>query len=151
MITFAEENWFQALPELQPLFPQHYAELALDQDHVPLDPQWSIYEHRALAGELVLVIGRENGAVIAYFIGFVAPGLHYRTCLTCTMDIFYVTPGNRQGANGVKLFRAVERVVKSRGVQRWFVGAKLHKDAGPLFKRLGFKPVETYYSKFFEG
>lgn len=148
MMTAAVEAWDDVLSELRPMLPHHYAELALDQDKVPLDPQWHVYAERNARGELVVVVLREAGAAIGYYWGFIAPGLHYASCLTCTMDIFYVHPGYRNGRAGMVLFQAVERELRRRGVQRWFVGTKLHADCGALFKRLGFEPIETYHSKW---
>ena len=148
MITTHVESLTERLEEMIPLFPLHYEELALNKDKVPLDPQYNIYLERDARGEVVFVTMRDAGELIGYFVGFVAPGLHYRTCLTCTMDIFYVHPDKRNGTTGVRLFRAVEKELKRRGVQRWFVGSKCHKDASVLFERLGFDRVEVYYSKW---
>jgi GNAT superfamily N-acetyltransferase len=148
VITAHVESFEQRLPELQKLLPEHYKELALNQDQVPLDPQYGIYIERERRGELLFVTLREAGELVGYFIGFIAPGLHYRTCLTCTMDIFYVRSDKRTGSAGVRLFRFVEQELRRRGVQRWFMGSKVHADASALFKRIGAAPVETYYSKW---
>jgi GNAT superfamily N-acetyltransferase len=142
------ESFEEGLAEFQPLFPIHWEELALNKDKVPLDPQYDIYIRRERAGELLFVTLRELGQPIGYFIGFIAPGLHYQTCLTCTMDIFYVHPDKRKGRAGIQLFKFVEKELLKRGVQRWFVGAKLHSDASPLFEYLKFNRVEVYYSKW---
>lgn len=147
MMTFAVESLTQVLPTLKPLFPLHWAELALNQDQVPLDPQYDIYLKRDALGEVLFVAGRELGELMAYFVGFVAPGLHYRSCLTLTMDIFWVKPEYRGKSAGIRLFKTVETEAQRRGVQRMFMGSKLHKDAGWLFEKLGYVPVETYYSK----
>jgi GNAT superfamily N-acetyltransferase len=133
---------------MKPLFPLHWRELALNQDKVPLDPQYETYLARDQRGEVLFIAGREVGELIAYFVGFVAPGLHYRTCLTLTMDIFWVRPEYRGKSAGIRLFKTVEAEAKRRGVQRVFMGSKLHKDAGWLFERLDYEPVETYYSKW---
>lgn len=148
MITAHIESFEDRLEELQALLPLHYAELALNQDKVPLSPQYSIYIARERAGELLFVTLREAGQMVGYFIGFIAPGLHYSTCLTCTMDIFYVRQDKRKGTAGVRLFRFVEAELRRRRVQRWFMGSKIHADASALFKRIGGEPVETYYSKW---
>ena len=150
MITAQVESLTERLPELQPLFPMHWQELALNQDKVPLDPQYNIYLDRDARGEVLFVTLRELGELVGYFVGFVAPGLHYRTCLTLTMDIFYVRPDKR-GRCGIKLFRTVEAEAKRRGVQRMFVGSKCHADASWLFERLGYTEVERYYSKWMGG
>lgn len=147
MITAQAERLTDRLEEMKPLFPMHWEELALNRDRVPLDPQYDIYLRRDAMGEVLFVTLRELGELVGYFVGFVAPGLHYRTCLTLTMDIFYVRPDKR-GRCGVKLFRAVEAEAKRRGVQRMFVGSKCHADASWLFQRLGYEEVERYYSKW---
>lgn len=134
------------LDELKPLLPIHWEELALNKDKVPLDPQYDVYLAREAKGEVLFVSLRETGKLIGYFVGFIAPGLHYRTCLTLTMDIFFVEPSRRGHRGGVILFREVLREAKRRGVQRAFFGSKLHKDAGRLFQAFGFEAVETYYS-----
>lgn len=150
MITAQVESLTDTLEEMKPLFVDHWKELALNRDKVPLDPQYGIYLARDAAGEVLLVTLRKDGVLFGYFVGFVAPGLHYRTCLTLTMDIFLLHPEYRDGSPraAIMLFREVEKEAKRRGVQRWFVGSKLHKDASRLFQYLGMEPVETYYSKW---
>lgn len=146
MITSHVESFAEMLPQLKELFPLHYDELALNKDKVPLDPQYEVYLARERAGELLLMTLREKGQIVGYFIGFIAPGLHYQTCLTLTMDIFFVHPDVRGRWGGVRLFKAVEDEARRRGVQRMFVGSKLHKDASRLFEALKYKEVEKYYS-----
>lgn len=148
MLTCHVESFEERLAELQVLLPLHYRELALNQDKVPLQPQYHVYIERERAGGLLFITLRDAGELVGYFIGFIAPGLHYSTCLTCTMDIFYVHPERRSGSAGVRMFRFVEAELKRRGVQRWFMGSKVHADASALFKRIGAAPVETYYSKW---
>lgn len=146
MITVMLESFEERLPELLPLLPLHYEELALNKDKVPLDPQYEIYIERERRGELMFMVVRDAGQLIGYFIGFVAPGLHYRTCLTLILDIFYIHPDHRGNNTGHKLFKAVEAEARRRGVQRMFVGSKTHLDASFLFEKLGYEKVETYYS-----
>ncbi len=148
MITFAIESFTENLPELKVILPLHYEELALDKDKVPLSPQYDVYEARENAGELIYITARKKGELIGYFIGFITPGLHYSTCLTCIMDIFYIHPEYRGLDFGFKLFNFVEKELLRRGVDRWFVGSKVHLDASWLFERLGFERTEITYSKY---
>lgn len=148
MINAQVESLTAMLPELQPVFPEHYRELALNQEHVPLDPQYDEYLRRDAAGMVMLVTLRDRGELVGYFVGFVAPGLHYKTCLTLTMDIFYVRQDHRGNGGGFTLFQAVEKEAKRRGCQRMLVGSKCHKEASWLFERLGYERVEVYYSKW---
>lgn len=146
MITAHVESFEENLEYLKPLLPIHYKELALNQDKVPLSPQFDKYVATEKQGGLIFVTLRKAGEMVGYFIGFIAPGLHYSTCLTCQMDIFYVLPDHRGSGTGFQLFKFVEQQLKKRGVQRLFVGSKLHKDASWLFEKLNYTPVETYYS-----
>lgn len=146
MITAHVESFESNLDYLKPLLPIHYKELALNQDKVPLSPQFDRYIAAENRGELLFITLRKSGEIVGYFIGFVAPALHYSTCLTCQMDIFYVLPEHRGGGAGFQLFKYVEQQLKKRGVQRMFVGSKMHKDASWLFEKLGYNQVETYYS-----
>ncbi len=148
MITVHKEIFAACLEELQVLLPAHYEELALNKEYVPLDPQYEVYIEREKQGSLLFMVLREEGELAGYFIGFIAPGLHYRSCLTCITDIFYLRPKNRGRHAGKKLFVEVEKELRGRGVRRWFMGAKLHKDASFLFKQIGAEPVETTYSKW---
>ena len=150
--TFQVESFPAFLEEVKPLLTKHWEEIALDKGHVPLDPQYEVYLARDRAGEVMAVTARKDGALVGYFVGFVAPGLHYRTCLTCIGDIFYILPEHRGDGAGIYLFKAVEAECKRRGVQRMFAGSKLHKDVAFLFDKLGYAEVErTYCCTFFGG
>lgn len=155
MITCRVESLTERLDELKPLFQPHWEELALDQDKVPLDPQYDTYLARDELSEVLLVTARDNGRLIGYFIGFIAPGLHYKTCLTLVMDIFWIHPDYRGEDSlgkmeemmlGEELFKLVHVAAKQRGVQRIFAGSKMHKDASLMFMHLGYHEVERYHS-----
>jgi len=146
-LTAQVEDFFQALPEMLPYLPQHYAELALDKDQVPLDPDWRRYRALYDLGQLLLVTLRERGRLVGYSWTFITPHMHYGSTLTATMDIFWIVPEYRGRMGGKRLFRAVERELRRRGVKRWMVGSKLHKDSSRLFVALGFRPVELWLSK----
>ncbi len=148
MLTAHVENLTEHLEEMKPFFPMHREELALNQKQVPLDPQYDIYLDRDAHVQVLLVTLRKAGEMVGYFVGFIAPALHYKTCLTLTMDIFYVLPEHRGDGGGFVLFKEVEREAKRRGVERMFVGSKCHKDASWLFEKLGYEEVERYYSVY---
>jgi GNAT superfamily N-acetyltransferase len=152
MITFAVEAFSDVYGELLPLLHEHYAEISTHKDHsVPLAPQVGAYEAREADGSLMMVVGRDAGDIAAYFVCFIAPGLHYASCLTCSPDIFYVRPDLRTGRAGVRMFRFIEDELRRRGVKRWAVGSKVAHDASALFRYLDFKPVETMYEKWLDG
>ncbi|MBO9377433.1 GNAT family N-acetyltransferase [Sphingomonas histidinilytica] len=148
MLTAQVEPWAPFIEEAKSLLPLHWEELALDKEHVPLEPMWEVYDARDAAGQIMVVTLREAGRLVGYFIGCLAPGLHYRTCLTLQMDIFFVHPDHRGHMGGVKLFKAVEREARRRGVNRLMVASKLHRDSSRLFTALGYAPIETHFSKW---
>lgn len=148
MITAQVESLTDCLEEIKPLLPIHWRKLALNQEEVPLDPQFEIYLQRDARGEVMFVSLRDAGRMVGYWVAFIAPGLHYKTCLTHTMDIWNMLPEYETGHSALVLFRAVEKEIKRRGVNRSFIGEKLHKPSGRLFKAFGYEPVETYYSKW---
>lgn len=149
MITFAIEPFSSVYDELLPLLEAHYGEISTHKDHgVPLEPMVDVYRAREKDGSLMMVIGREAGQIAAYFVCFIAAGLHYQSCLTCSPDIFYVSPERRTGIAGIRMFRFVEKELKRRGVKRWAVGSKVQHDASALFRFLGFQPVETMFEKW---
>ena len=147
-MTAQVEPYSACLAELTAIYPGHWQELALDREHseAALDPVWEIYAQRDAAGELLLVTLREFGVLVGYFLGFIAPGLHYRRCLTYQMDIYYVAPHVRGRFGGKRLLRATMNECRRRGVKRMFVGEKLHSPSGRLFKAMGFEPADLYHS-----
>lgn len=151
MLTAIPESFEQRLAELKPLLPLHYRELALNQNKVPLDPNYDLYILRERAGEVMFIALREAGALVGYFIGFVAPGLHYRTCLTLTMDIMYVHPDKRKTGGGTVLMDAVKSEAERRGVQRAFVGEKVHAPIGGFLESQGFELCERTYTAWWGG
>lgn len=154
-LTCTVERLHEVLSELKPLFEPHWGELALDQEKAPLDPQYGLYLQRDAQNEVLCVILREKGAIRGYFVGFIAPGLHYQRTLTLTMDISWLHPCLRgeDSLGQVEQELALEQIyevaleeARRRGVQRVYFGTKLHKDIGALYERLGLTCVEHYYS-----
>lgn len=150
MLTAQTEPFPPFLDEVKPLLARHYDEISLHKGRFDLDPQYDEYLRRDALGMVLTITLREDGKLVGYIVSFVAPGLHYRDCLTLTMDIFYVAPEHRGKQGGIKLFRALEREARRRGVGYMMMGSKLHRDASRLFERLGYAPVETYYAKWID-
>jgi GNAT superfamily N-acetyltransferase len=149
------EPYGATLPELLPLYPDHWREVALDQDQpeAALAPRFDVYAARDAAGEIVLATLRDAGELVGYFLCMVAPGLHYRHCLTAQMDIVFVHPRVRGRHGGMRLIRCMMRELQRRGVKRWFAGEKIGRSSGlgRLYEIAGFRPVETHYSIWLES
>jgi len=147
-LSLAVEQFSQVIEEAKPLLYRHWEEIALDRDRVPLEPDWARYASLEAMGALSVVTMRERGRLVGYSCMIVQPGLHYRSCLEARMDIFWLAPEVRGRMGGVRLFRAVEKELQRRGVKRIYAGSKLHKDVSVLFQKLGYMPVERWFSKW---
>lgn len=152
MITAQVETLDQAaLDEMQPLFPTHYEEVS---EHrmagVPLDPQYDVYLSRSAAGQVLYVTLRDAGRLVGYLVSFVMPGLHYKSCLTATGDIFFVYPDRRGMEGGKLLFSTWIRECKRRGIRLAQIGIKSRhaKYARPLVEAMGFQEAEIMFWQF---
>ena len=148
MLTASVEPFTANVAELRELLGGHWEKLALDKDKVPLEPQWEYYFAKEDAGELSFVVLRDRGRMVGYWITFIAPAVHYKTCLTATMDIWNVLPDYETPRAVITLTKAMYADLEQRGVDRSFLGEKLHRPCGKIYKALGYEPVDTYYSKW---
>jgi len=134
---------------MQEMYPEHWAEIALDKDAIKLDPDYEKYRAMAEAGILHLVTARCDGRLVGYHLSMIYPHMHYRKSLTCFTDVFYLKPEYRVGMIGYKMLKFFRDSVKARGVQKIYMGTKLSHDIGPLLLRLGFNPIERIYTLVF--
>lgn len=149
MITFHIERFSDVYDEMYPLLVEHYDEISQHKEQgIPLEPQANVYQARDDAGQLLMVIARDAGRIIGYFVAIIAPALHYQSCLTCSPDIFYVKQEYRRDGTAAAMFQFVERELKRRGVRAWMVGSKVAHDVTKLFEHLNFKPFEVTYVKW---
>lgn len=146
MITAQIEKFEDCLPELRVIFPRHWQELALFQDRMPLDPQYDEYVAREQAGRLLLVTVRKDGKIAGYYTAQIAPGFHYASTLTGTMDMMFIVPEERGRGLVMPLFRQVEKALRRRGVQLWYSGFKTATplELDKLLPIMGFQPADTY-------
>ena len=147
-LSLQVEDYFAVIEEAKPLLFRHWEEIALDQDRVPLDPDWQRYEELARNGVLSIVTLRRNSQMVGYSCMLVGRGLHYKSTLEARMDIFWIAPEVRGRMGGVRLFKAVEAELRRRGVKRIYAGSKLHKDSSRLFQAMRYQPTEQWFSKW---
>lgn len=147
MLTYQVEPWATFAPEAAPLFEQHWKEIALDQDVIPLRVDAAGYETLDAAGMLHVVTVREAGVLVGYWVGFVKGHLHYRDTLHAHMDVVWLAPAHRKGLAGYRLLQTVERTLRALGVVKIVMGCKLHHDLSRLYARLGYTEIERTWSK----
>ena len=147
MITYQTESWDQYWRDAEPLWEQHWQEIALDKDSIKLDPDKEAYAKLYDMGKLLLVTAREEGVLVGYHASFIMTHLHYKSTLTGHGDVFWLHPDHRKGSAGLKLFHKVEAEMRSRGVKKMSMSHKLHLDLGALFRYLGYTHIENTYAK----
>jgi L-amino acid N-acyltransferase YncA len=150
LVTAEVESFERAIPEIVKWFPQHWEELGIFKDRMPLVPQFDEYIARERQGRLFLVAVRKDGKIVGYYTAQVSPHLHYAHTLTAHMDMCYIPPEHRNRGIALPLFRTVERELRRRGVQMWYSGCKIHNPLGMprLHELLGFVPSDEYYAKW---
>lgn len=148
MITYQVENWDDCWEEMSAMWQAHYEEVALHKSKIKLDPDMATYDALNSAGSLHVVTVRKDAKIIGYHIAIVRPHLHYRTSLSAYSDVYYVDPAHRKGMVGVKLFIETEKLLKQRGVERFYTGTKMSKDMSRIFEHLGFDEVERQHCKY---
>ncbi len=139
--------------EFPVLFRQHWEEIALHKDAIPLDPHWDRYYDFDVADILNVLTVRANGVLVGYMFILVFPHLHYASTTWAQTDMFWISPAYREGWTGIRMFKETERHVKARGAKMIKVVIKLFFEAdrgtlGRLLKRLGYVNDETIWSKF---
>lgn len=146
-VKFQVEELRHVFAEALPLLKEHWSEIALDQETVPLDPDLAAYEAIEDAGRYQITTARDDGILVGYAAYFIAQNLHYKSLMVGESDIFWIAPSHRKGMTGVKLFREAERNLKLVGVNKVVNKEKLHFDLSALFDRLEYTAIERHWSK----
>jgi len=146
MFEYKDDDWLENLPKLQEVIKDHYEELSVTKEF-PLDPDWDAYKSLLDINRLKFITCKDNEELIGYIIFFIAPHLHYRTCLTAFEDIYFLKKEYRKGRTGLKLFQFAEKTLKNQGINRVIYNTKVHSDNSALFEYLGYKFVDKVFTK----
>ena len=165
-LRFRWEGLHSLAREILPLFQQHWQEIALDRDIVPLDPDWDNYYDLATTGKLHVLTAREvmpdvcradsaneklpADPLVGYVFNLIGGHLHYNSTKFAHTEMFWLMPEYRFGWNGFKLLKYNLRGLKQRGVVVSTINIKLgFKNArvGQLLARLGYAPTDIVLRK----
>jgi hypothetical protein len=146
-LTFQWERFSRIHRELPSLFKKHWREVAVDQDTIPLDPDWDYYLEADARQLLHILTARSarTGKLAGYIFNIVGSHNHYKSTRFATTDMFYLHPYFRKGWQPVKMFVENLRGLEIMGVEVAQAYFKLgFKDArvGKLLARLGFVPTD---------
>jgi L-amino acid N-acyltransferase YncA len=147
-VNYQVERWSQCCAELLSIVYEHWKEIALDQERIPLDPDSNYYKTLDEQGVLHIVTARDEGKLVGYYVSLVRTHPHYQGTLFGLVDLYFILPEYRLAHTGLELFKAMEQSLKERGVKSLISTTKAHYNLTPLFKRLDWEPVGTLFQKW---
>ena len=150
MVTFQKEDFMQVFSEATELLRGHYEEVAERQDVIPLDPDVARYQKMFDMDMLEIHTAREDGKLIGYSAWFVCTNMHYKTSLTASSDVIYISPEHRKGMVGARFIKWTTQEIKKRNPQRILCHVQPSVDFGPILERLGANYLEKIYSLVLE-
>jgi predicted acetyltransferase len=146
VLEYQVEFWFDFLQEAIPLFKDHWEEL--DKGVNPeLQIDYTGYANLAKDNKLLVVTIRDNKNLVGYSVNIIQATLHFTQVKWSFADFFYIIPKYRKGFVGIKLFKEVEKHLKTLGVSRIFMGTRLSLDLSKLFNKLGYKEFQKTFIK----
>ena len=133
-------------PALEPLYRQHYAEMAArlpaDGHKVsPFNPQLDRYFEAFRDGWLLNAVARHDGAPVGYCNVYLSSDMHNGDPIA-QEDLLYVLPEHRNGL-GKSLVRFVLDDLKARGVRRVLISPVTDLRVGKIWRRMGFKDLAS--------
>lgn len=149
-IHFQAEKFSDCVEEMKAIVPDHYLELALDQEAIPLAPDWDRYCHAEKLGVLHFFTARNGDELIGYHIAMIGGHIHYKTTIHCQTDIYYMKPEYRKNRVGQNFFMALEEDLKAHGVKKIITGTKLHKNHTAFFEMLGYRHTDNVMTKLLD-
>ena len=146
-ITYQQEFLVTTEKDARPLLEKHWQEIAVNKEHIKLNPDWEAYADLEASGNLKIFTARDGSALVGYFFVFVRNHIHYKDHLFAHNDILFLSEPYRKGFTGIKLIKFAEECLKADGVSVLTINTKTHKPFDGVLQRLGFNHVENIYSK----
>lgn len=145
--TYQIESFEENKADFEPFVMQHWNELGLTKEEVPIDFDWERFFEQERIGRLHTVTVRKDGNLVGYHISFLGSHPHYRSTLHAMVDLYYLLPELRAGRVGLKLFKFAEEKLKELKVVKIYTGCKVKFDHSRLFKYLGYELSDYQFIK----
>ena len=147
MISFYNESFDDVKQDIISLIKLHYDEIALDKEHIPLDPDWEKYKQLYDAKRLLIITARDDSKLVGYSIFFVSNHPHYKSSVYANNDLLFLHPDYRKGSLGIKLIKVSEKILKEIGVVKILWHIKFNKDFRVLLHRMGYIDEDVILGK----
>lgn len=147
-LTIQEERFPDIIEEVQPLLERHWAEIALNQDIIPLAPNYARYAELEAKNKLCIITARCDGAIIGYACFIVDFSLHYSSIIWANSDVIWLAPEHRGAKLGNAILDRAEAELMARGVVMAHILTKVaHPALAALLGSRGYGLVETVHAK----
>ncbi len=130
---------------LDDLARRHWDEV--DETGLPYNPTWEMMQKWEDEGSFRVISVRESGELIGYA-SVLLRVMHQTNEITAFIQDPYILPEHRKGMLGVQLLKEAEKLVKPLNVKKLVVAEPITENSiGLVYKRLGYTPQETLWSK----
>lgn len=141
--------------------PEFYAEIAVltEASNEEVTPEGGIlnldlvsYFTYEQLGILKAVAARtDDGEMVGYMTFFLGNDPHKKHRLIGKLDSVFLIPEYRKGFTGIKIMKEAERIMVENECDGVVMASSVHRDLTPIYKRLGYKPIETIFYKELGG
>jgi len=133
--------------DIEQLLHDHWEEVALYKDKIPLDPDWAKYRTLEASNAFYALIARKDGKIIGYNAAFVVRHPHYNV-LIGQNDVIYVDPEHRHSRVPLKLVHLMDEALKIRGCSVLRYHMKPHRDFSRMLSKSGYAVEEKLCMKY---
>ena len=130
-----------------PLFQEHYEEIALRKDLMELKPNWPMYEAIDQSGLLFIHLAMQGDVCIGYSMNLVTNHLHYADLKYSQNDVLFIKKEFRGGRIGLRLMKVTEDHARSLGCKVMLWHAKERTTLAALLPRMKYGVQDIIFSK----
>lgn len=151
MVEYRQEFLDQVRDDIKLLIALHWQEIALNQDKIKLNPDWSAYQELEKLNKLKIFTARDGDRLVGYFVVICGTNIHYKDHLFANNDIIYLHKDYRKGFAGIRMINFAEKCLQKDGVSVLTINTKAHQPFDKVLERLKFNMIERVYSKYLGG
>lgn len=134
--------------EIETLAQRHIEEVTVALDHKgPLDVNWAMFFVGQEQGRLLVLTARDGSNLAGYAAVVLNNDQHFKTVLKAQVDNYYLAPEYRAGPVGYEFLKMIDRAMIGTPALVLATTTKSAHDHGTLWRRLGYGPEETRYTK----
>ena len=130
-----------------PLFQEHYEEIALRKDLMELKPNWPMYHALDNSGSLFIYLAMQGDVCIGYSMNLVTNHLHYADLKYTQNDVLFIKKELRGSRVGLRLMKVTEDHARSLGCKLMLWHAKERTTLAALLPRLKYGVQDIIFSK----